>query len=356
LSGLSAIFSIQMKYIRDLKENESVVSFSSVRSKQIKSKRNGEPYLELVLADRTGQIEAKIWDDVDVWREQVQEGDFIKYKGRVQVYHGNRQLIVERVRKVAPSDEAEGFAESEVIPASEYDIDEMWDKLHHLISSNCRRPCVLQLLRSVLDHNRDKVKSFPAGTEIHHNYWGGFLEHVLSVLESALFFASKYPALDIDILVAGAVLHDIGKLEELGNPKNPSYTAKGILIGHVVLGRDLLREEARLIPDFPPDLLMLLEHVILSHQGQLEWGSPKEPKTPEALVLHYIDDLDAKMNRVFRLLRDDQNDSEFTAYDRFLGRAVFKGSVPAEPQAPPIEPPDSGWPLRLVAGSREVRE
>jgi len=339
-----------MRYIRDLKENEIVVSFSSVRSKQVKSKRNGEPYLELVLADRTGQIVAKIWDDIDVWREQVQEGDSIKYKGRVQLYNGSRQLVVERVRKVAPADQAEGFDESELIPSSDFDIDEMWDKLHALIASHCRRPCILQLLRSVLHNNRDKVRSFPAGTEIHHNYRGGFLEHVLSVLESALFFAAKYPALDPDLLVAGAVLHDIGKLEELGNPKNPAYTTKGILIGHVVLGRDILLDEARKIPDFPSDLLMLLEHLILSHQGQLEWGSPKEPKTPEALVLHYIDDLDAKMNRVFRLLRDDQNDSEFTAFDRFLGRAVFKGTPTNESSEPAVPLPESGWPLRLVAG------
>ncbi|HXK58528.1 MAG TPA: HD domain-containing protein [Acidobacteriota bacterium] len=352
MSGDSAIFSFQMKYIRDLKENESVVSFSSIRSKQVKSKRNGEPYLELVLADRTGEIAAKVWDDVDVLREELQAGDFIKYKGRVQIYNGSRQLIVERIRKVTPGDQAQGFAESEVIRTTEYDIDEMWDRLHSLITENCRRPCILQLLRSVLENNREKIRSFPAGTEIHHNYWGGFLEHVLSVLESALFFASKYPSLDRDLLVAGAVLHDIGKLEELGNPKNPTYTTKGILIGHVVLGRDILLEEARKIPDFPADLLVHLEHLILSHQGQLEWGSPKQPKTAEALVLHYIDDLDAKMNRVLRLLKEDQNDSDFTSFDRFLRRPVFKGSYTGDSDPPA----DTGWPLRLVAGTRDTRE
>jgi 3'-5' exoribonuclease len=343
-----------MRYIRDLKENESVVSFSSVRTKRIKSKRNGEPYIELVLADRTGQIEAKIWDDVDVWREQVQEGDFIKYRGRVQFYNGSRQLIVDKVRKVSPADTEEGFAETEVILATDYDIDQMWARLESLIQSCCQRPCMLTLLTNLLTRNREKMKSFPAGTEIHHNYWGGFLEHALSVLESALFFASRYPGLDRDLLVAGAVLHDIGKLEELANPQRPSYTTKGVLIGHVVLGRDMVREESRNIPDFPEDLLLLLEHIILSHQGQMEWGSPKEPRIPEALVLHYVDDLDAKMNRMLRLLRDDQSESDFTVFDRFLGRTVFKGSTRVSADSVPVANPS--WPLRLVPRTVQPEE
>jgi 3'-5' exoribonuclease len=333
-----------MKYIRDLKENEAIVSFASVRSKQIKSKRNREPFLELVLADRTGQIEAKIWDDVDVWRNEVQAGDFIKYKGHVQMYNGSRQLIVERVRKATAADQEDGFSEREVIRSSEYDIDTMWTRLLELISTRCRRPCVVQLLRAILEKNSEKIRSFPAAAEIHHNYWGGFLEHVLSVVESALFFSEKYPTLDGDLLIAGAVLHDIGKLEEFSNAACPAYTTRGVLIGHVVLGRDILREEAFRIPDFPPDLLMLLEHMILSHQGQLQWGSPKEPRTPEALVLHYIDDIDAKLNRMLRLLRDDPGDSEFTAFDRYLGRVVFKGTAPDD--APEGAAP--GAPLRLV--------
>ncbi len=329
------VFSIRMKYIRDLKENDNVTSFSTVRQKRIKLKRNGEPYIELILADRTGQIEAKIWDDVNIWRDQIAEGDVVKYRGRVQVYNTSRQLILERLRKTNAEDRAEGFTEQEVIPATAYDISEMWTRLNGLVHENCQSEQILRLLQNVLHRFDEQIKSYPAATEVHHNYWGGFLEHSLSVLESAIFFAGKYPGLDRDLLVAGAVLHDIGKLEELANPHNPGYTTRGILIGHIVLGRDILREEAAKIPDFPGDRLVLLEHLILSHQGQLEWGSPKQPRIPEALVLHYIDDLDAKINRVFRLLRDDQNDSEFTAYDRILGREIFKGGAPrcAEPEA-----------------------
>lgn len=314
-----------MKYIRDLKENDNVTSFSMVRQKRIKLKRNGEPYIELILVDRTGQIEAKIWEDVNIWRDQIAEGDLVKYRGRVQVYNTSRQLILEKIRKTTAEDTADGFAEQEVIPATEYDIDEMWDRLNELVVQNCRTGAILQLLQNVLSRFRDRIKSYPAATEVHHNYWGGFLEHSLSVLDSAIYFSGKYPNLDRDLLVAGAVLHDIGKIEELANPHSPGYTTRGILIGHIVLGRDILREEAAKIPDFPSDRLVLLEHLILSHQGQLEWGSPKQPRIAEALVLHYIDDLDAKINRVFRLLRDDQNDTPFTAFDRILGRELFKG-------------------------------
>jgi 3'-5' exoribonuclease len=183
----------------------------------------------------------------------------------------------------------------------------------------------LQLVTEVLNENRDRILTFPAATEVHHNYWGGYLEHVLSVLKSALHYADRFPSLDRDLLVAGAILHDIGKLAERRAPQNPAYTAEGILIGHVVLGRDMVREAAKRIPDFPASLLVLLEHIVISHQGQPEWGSPKRPKIAEALVLHYIDDLDAKLNRFFRLLRDDQNDSDFTSYDRILERVLFKG-------------------------------
>ena len=302
-----------------------VVSYSQIRSKEIKLKKNGEPYIRLLFGDSSGHIEARIWDDLDDCRDQIQEGDFVKYKGLVELYNGTRQLIVQRIRKAGQQDRNNGFSERDLILCTQYDIEEMWKELRSLVDQNTTRPSLLQLLNNVLETHCEEIKSYPAGVEIHHNYWGGFLEHLLSVLKSALFFADRYPDLDRDLMVAGAVLHDIGKLEELTTPQNPSYTVRGELIGHVVLGRDLLRREAARIPDFSANLLILLEHLILSHQGQLEWGSPKRPKIPEALILHYIDDLDAKMNRFYSILRDDPGDSDFTQFDRYLGRVLFKG-------------------------------
>ena len=315
-----------MRFILELKEGDSVTSYSQVRSKQIKSKRNGEKYLALVLGDRTGILEAKIWNDIDNCRHLIQEGDFIKYRGTIELYNENRQLIVEKIRRVTPEERAEAFQESDLIPCTQYDIDEMWLRLNTLVLENVSRSCITQLLGNILETYQGKIQTYPAAKEIHHNYWGGFLEHILSVLEGALFFATRYPGLDKDLLMAGAILHDIGKLEELGSPEHPSYTTRGTLIGHVVLGRDMLRAQAALIPDFPDTLLMLLEHLILSHQGQPEWGSPKRPQIPEALILHYIDDLDAKMNRFHKVLKEDPGDSDFTQFDRYLGRMLFKGN------------------------------
>ena len=321
-----------MKFIKHVQENESVTSYCQVRSKQVRLKRNGEPYLRLVLGDSSGRIEGKIWENIEECQKGIQEGDFVKYQGVVQIYNGKKQLIVQRLRKVLPEEDSNnGFKVRDLIPCTEYDVEEMWQRLRSLVHRHTSRPCILQLLSNVLEENEEQIKSYPAGVEIHHDYWGGFLEHVLSVLESALFFADKYPDVDKDLLIAGAVLHDIGKLEELSSAYNASYTTRGHLIGHLVMGRDLLRKEAARIPEFPVKLLMLLEHLILSHQGQLEWGSPRRPKTPEALILHYIDDLDAKLNRLCRVRKEDPGDSDFTAFDRYLGRVIFKGDYDESP-------------------------
>lgn len=319
-----------MRLLKELQEGELITSFALIYTCQIRFKKNGEPYLRLVLGDRSGRMEARLWEGGD--RISLKEGDFVKFQARVENYAGTLQLIIQRIRKTKPQDAEQGFDVSNLVPSTEYDPEEMWDSLTRLINRHTIRPQVRSLLNSVLHRYGQEIRTFPAGVEVHHGYRGGYLEHILSVLESVLHFADKHSALDRDLLIAGAVLHDIGKLRELSGSVTPSYTVEGRLIGHIVLGRDLVREEASKISDFPPKLLTLLEHIILSHQGHLEWGSPKRPKIPEAIVLHYIDDLDAKLNRVFRLLRDDQESSEFTRYDRILERMIFKGEYAGEPE------------------------
>ncbi len=323
-----------MKYIRDFRDKDRVNSHSFLRAKKVVEEDGKAPHLQLTLGDRTGNIEAKLLLDKVELEDGVRIGDIVSYEGVVEVSNGDRRLLVRQVSKAKPEARGRDFHIKDLIRVTDHNIDQMWGRLRSLIRTHTRRPCVRQLLSNILDVHRDKVKSYPAGTEVHHNYWGGFLEHVLSVLEGALFFARRYPGLDKDLLVAGAVLHDIGKLEELGNPENPSYTTRGTLIGHVVLGRDLLREEAAKIEEFPSTLLMLLEHLILSHQGLYEWGSPKRPKIPEALIIHYVDDLDSKMNRFSRLLMEDSGNADFTPFDRYLDRVVFKGSYEASDERP----------------------
>ena len=316
----------EMKYIRDFKDKDWVNSYSLLRARKVVEENGKSPYLHLTLGDRTGEIEARgSLDSADI-EGGVRAGDIVSYEGVVEVSNGDRRLLVRQVSRAKPEARGRDFDIRDLIRVTASNIDQMWDRLRSLIRRHTKRPCVLQLLSNILDVHRDKVRSYPAATEVHHNCWGGFLEHVLSVFEGAIFFANRYPGLDKDLLVAGAVLHDIGKLEELGNPENPSYTTRGTLIGHVVLGRDLLREEAAQIEGFPSTLLMLLEHLVLSHQGLYEWGSPKRPKIPEALIIHYVDDLDSKMNRFSRLLMEDRGQSDFTPFDRYLNRVVFKGS------------------------------
>ena len=314
-----------MKLIKEFKENDLVTSYGQLQSKQIRLKRNGDPYLRVVLADRSGRLEARLWDGFEEFDKEAQEGDFVKYKGLVQTYNGKKQAVVKQIRKIQPEDAENGFDPEDLVPQTDQDVEGMWKSLNTQVQEHVSDPFLLELLTNVLAENEEAIKSYPAGVEIHHSYVGGFLEHVLSLLENALFFAGRYPQLNKSLLVAGVVLHDMGKLEELSGPSSPSYTDQGQLIGHVVLGYGLVQREVAKIPAFPDQLLMVLQHLILSHQGRPEWGSPQQPKTLEALILHYLDDLDSKLNRVGMLLREDCGDAQFTPYDRFLGRAVFKG-------------------------------
>lgn len=331
------MFFLHMLLIKDLRENDEASSYSVVQKKQSRSKRNGEPYLRLVLGDKSGKVEARIWNNVDEVEGQFEEGDFVRYTGRVELYNGSKQVILNKVEKVEKDLISKEMDLGEFFPASRFNLDEMWKDVQKIVQSETKRPEVRQLLRKILRTYEEEIKSFPAGVEIHHDYRGGYLEHIHSILQNCIFFANRYPSLDRDLLICGALLHDIGKIRELSGPSNPSYTTVGRLIGHIVLGRDILLEEARDIPGFPPQLLMLLEHMILSHQGQLEWGSPKRPKIPEALVLHYLDDLDAKLNRFFSILEEGSGDGDFTSYDRHLGRPLFNGDYDA---AAPDQPAD----------------
>lgn len=314
-----------MQLIEEAIEGQQIKSLAQVRSKQLRPKKNGELYLRLVLSDRSGRIEARMWDGFEQVVEEIQEGDFVRYQASVEVYNGAKQLVISQLQKVSIRDVREHGFLKELLPSTENDISAMWQDLRSIIETKVQRKVLRDLLDSLLDDNKEAFCTFPAGVEIHHAYLGGFLEHVLSLVKSAIFFGDHYKELDRDLLIAGAVLHDIGKLRELSGPVTPSYTKEGRLIGHVVLGRDILREAAGGLPGFPDDLLIHLEHIVISHQGQLEWGAPRRPKTPEALALHYLDDLDAKLNRFFRVLKQDKDDSEFTAYDRYFGRFLYKG-------------------------------
>jgi len=321
-------------YVNELEPNQLVTTSFLVHSKEIRQKKTGELYLSLQLGDRTGELDAKMWDNVTEVMDSFDRDDFVKVKGLVQVFHNRPQLTVHKVRRL---DESEiDFAD--YFPASLRDPDEMWEELRANVAG-CANPHLKALLEAMLDDPdiAARFRRAPAAKHIHHAFLGGLLEHVLSVCALARMAVSHYPNLDGDLLLAGVVLHDIGKIYELNYERGFSYSSDGQLIGHISIAMRMVAEKLRAIPDFPPPLRSLVEHMILSHHGHLEFGSPKLSMFPEALALHYLDDLDSKMECMRSLIANDrQMEGCFTAYSSPLERtALKKDRYLAEEGAPP---------------------
>jgi 3'-5' exoribonuclease len=291
-----------------------------------KERRNGAkgPFLAVVLQDVSGEIGAKVFQEVDAADEQFDVGEFVAVQGRGNLFHERLELILDKIRRVIPSDAAVGFREEDCIRASPRAIGEMWQELIARIQS-VERPELRDLLERVVTAHETKLRVWPAGVKVHHDYRSGLLEHVLKILEIATFLADAYGARR-DLLVAGAILHDIGKLDELSYALATEYTVEGNLVGHMAIGVRMLRAVASEIPGFPQDLLLELTHLILSHHGSKELGSPVEPMTVEAFILAACDDLDAKLHQIRRHIADDGTDGPFTAYHPRLKRVFLKPS------------------------------
>ena len=289
-----------------------------------KERRTGRsgPFLVLVLQDGTGDIDAKVFQDVDQASQQFEAGEFVAVQGKGNVFNGRTELIVDKIRRVIPSDAALGFREEDCIPTSPRPVDEMWQELSQRIAS-VENAHIRGLLESIVARHGDKLRVWPAARQVHHAYRSGLLEHVLKIMEVAVFLADTY-GLRRDLVIAGALLHDIGKLEELSYNIAIDYSVEGNLVGHIVIGAAMLRDAVRERPDFPHDLALELEHMILSHHGARELGSPVTPMTPEAFVLAAADDLDAKLHQVRRHLATDTGTGRFTSYHRYLERVLLK--------------------------------
>ncbi|HEY7792361.1 MAG TPA: HD domain-containing protein [Vicinamibacterales bacterium] len=314
----------RLPHVAELREDSCGWGFFLCASKEIRTGRNGGDFISLTLQDNSGQITARIFDDVDRLREEFTAGEFVKIQGRANLFNGRLQFIVERIRRVSPDqDRAAGFDEADCIPCAARPIEEMWTELQAAIAGVQDR-FVRQLLERVTREQEERLRIWPAAVTVHHAYRGGFLEHVLKIAEVGRTLCGFYNA-NADLVVAGAILHDIGKLQELEYDVTARYSRDGNLIGHITLGAMLVRDAARGIPEFPPALLTQLEHLIVSHHGSREFGSPIEPMTIEAFILSMADDLDAKINQIRRAVRDDATDGEFTAYHQRLGRVLWKG-------------------------------
>ena len=302
-------------------ENKIITSNFVVVSKQIKPKKTGEPYLALTLGDRSGQLEAKMWDNVEEVLNAFEQDDFLKIKGLVNKYKNRFQLTIHKVRKLGESE----IDFSDYLPKTTRNIDELWQTLTDFVGS-FQNPHLKSLVRAFMSDPEIAAayRNAPAAKTLHHAYIGGLLDHVVSLFRSCDLVCRNYPQVNRDLLLTGVFLHDIGKIHELAYNRSFSYTTRGQLLGHMIIELEMLQAKLALVPDFPPELKTLLEHLIISHHGEYEFGSPKLPMFPEALLLHYMDDLDSKMEAMrAQFERDAELDSPWTAYNSALARPLL---------------------------------
>ncbi len=308
--------------IAEMTGSSSGWGFYLCARKEVRMGKTGA-YLAIVLQDTSGEIKAKVFQDVDVMREEFEAGEFVKIQARGNLFNQRLELVLDKIRRVdALRDALDGFREEDCIPCAPRPLDEMWQELQAHVAT-VQSPFVRELLVRLLDAHGDRLRIWPAAQSVHHAYRGGLLEHVLKILEGVTFLAGAYGA-NRDLLVAGAILHDIGKLQELSYGVTTDYSVEGNLVGHIALGAQLVRETGRAIPGFPADVLVQIEHLVLSHHGQRALGSPVEPMTVEAFILAAIDDLDAKIHQVRKHIDADDTDGPFTTYHRRLERVLYK--------------------------------
>ena len=287
--------------------------------------RSGSELLVITLQDSTARVTAKVLDDVARFVGQFDAGEFVRAEGESSVYNGRLQLVLTAIRRVHPDqDRREGFREEECILSASRPIGDMWAELSARVAA-VEQPFLRVLLTRVLADYGDQLREWPAAQTVHHACRGGLLEHVTKMAETGTSLARAYGA-NADLVLAGVVLHDLGKLQELSFDSGlASYTSDGNLVGHIAMGVVLVRELTSGISGFPDELRSHLEHLVLSHHGSRDHGSPVEPKTVEAFILAGVDDLDAKIDQVRRAVRDDTGDGEFTAWHKRLGRVLYKG-------------------------------
>ncbi len=309
-------------FIRDLRPNQIITSEFLVQAKELRYKKTGESYLSLALADKTGELDAKMWDNVDQVHSTFHRDDFIKVKGAVQVFRNKPQLTLHKLRRL----EDREVDLADFFPRSARDPEEMWRELCGVVGE-IGNASLKALLSKILSDPEiaARLKLAPAAKSLHHAYLGGLLEHILSLCRLSRLVVQNYAGIDLDLLLAGAVLHDLGKIYELSYSRSFSYTTEGQLLGHMILELEILHRALAEIPDFPRPLQRLLEHLIISHHGQYEFGSPKLPMFPEALMLHYLDDMDSKIQGMQTILeRDGLIEGEWTGYMASLGRPLLK--------------------------------
>ena len=316
---------MEKTFVSQLALNQEVISCFLVSRKEVKSKKNGGDYLFLDLSDKTGHISAFLWENVEEYLEAFHAGDYVKVKGLVREYNNRLQLTLHKIKKVDDSE----VDPADFLPVSGKDVDAQYQELLDQISQ-FTHPYLRELLQTIMTDARvtERFKRAPAAKRMHHAYIGGLLDHTLSLIRMCRLAAGNYPNLQVDMLIAGAALHDIGKIEELTYAKSFDYTTEGRLLGHIVMEVVYVNQVVNQIAGFPEDLRLQLLHLLVAHHGKVEFGSPKVPMTLEALVLHYLDDLDSKIEVMTSLSADETiGDSDWTGYNQMLERYVYRRRI-----------------------------
>jgi 3'-5' exoribonuclease len=319
-------------YINEIKENDPVDSIFVVKEKSFGLTKTGSPYLKVKLGDRYGEIECRIWTSVENLSDVFGKDDFVHVKGKAVTYQEHLQMNITHIERVGE----EEILYSDFFPMAEKDIEEMAQSLIE-IGHQVKNPHLNQLLRLFFEDEPflKRFKMAPASKWLHHTYLGGLLEHSLSLAQLVLKNVPHYKGLNMDLLITASILHDLGKVDELSYHRSFDYSDEGRLLGHIILGIEKVEEKIRQLSDFPKDLSTLLKHLLLSHHGQHLWGSPKRPMTLEAMMLHYLDDMDAKINGIQQFLKTQVIEgSKWSSYHRRFEQFFYVPSILEEAKLP----------------------
>jgi 3'-5' exoribonuclease len=308
-------------FVSDLISEQSITAFFLVHAKEIRNTKEGKQYLRMELGDRSGTVEARMWTKFELLVNDIARDDFVKVEARVELYRDRPQLALLQLRKARP----EEIELADFLPHTKEDVEKMYTQLLDY-AKTIRNVWLQQLVLSILNDPAisTRYKRAPAAKVMHHAYLGGLLEHVVGLCGLAEQVAAHYPELDLDLLLTVAILHDVGKLDELCYTRAIGYTTDGQLLGHIVMELETVLHAIDKIPEFPPELKTVVQHLLISHHGQYEFGSPKLPMIREALAFHYLDDLDSKMAAARAALAVESGDEEWSAYSGALQRKFLR--------------------------------
>jgi 3'-5' exoribonuclease len=312
---------MKSSFVTDLNSEQNITTFFLVHEKEIRNTREGKQYLRLELGDRSGTIEARMWDQFESAVKDIGRDDFVKVQARVEIYRNKPQLALQNLRLAKP----EEIDLADFLPQTKGDVAKLYSELLEYAAS-IGNPWLKKLVTGIISDPAiaTRYKRAPAAKVMHHAYLGGLIEHVISLCGLAKQAAAHYPELDVDLLLTAAILHDVGKLDELCYERAIGYTVEGQLLGHIVMELESVSKAMDAVEGFPANLKTVVQHMLISHHGQYDFGSPKLPMIREALVFHYLDDLDSKLAAARAALALDSGEPEWSAYSGALGRKFLR--------------------------------